>query len=495
MKASFLIFFIFVPLVGAPLTAESLLQPGVYKIQPYPTLSVKNLRPETTAYPFEEISYKVFRAIPESAKVTKAIVSLNVESSENKVVFFPTSDYQGDCTAYILRGHAHNEQSLCHAYLDSEQNAPLSISWDDPYLRVRKNEPVASFSGFKFSANALRNAFTVYKSYAATTSTESAAFVEVDEGYKRCDHENSCGDRSFKKDVTHVTVFSYVDSFELADEVPYQDIIFLASQVSVYKTPDTATKITTLQPESYVALLSTTDEWYQVDFFTLKSNPRYKLANGDATQRLFATRGWLNRQDFIKGEWTLQTVTAPQFYFEVAVQEAKIGTGDERQFFPTAIRVVDRETGRTRQSIYDIYWTDVYLTSPKEFLSAVDANFDGHPDLVLRSSAGGAGPNDSKSFFIYDQKAGKFKYDSQLSSLSQIHIDEEGKVITSASRGSCCDSSYDTYKYIKGALTLVSSRNEHFMTDELGQEWLEVSIENLKDGKTSRRTTKKRIQR
>lgn len=371
--------------------------------------------------------------------MTTAIVTLNVESSENKVVFLSASDYQGSCTAYILRKYAHNEERLCHAYLDGEPNAPISTNWDDPYLKIRHKEPMASFSDFKFSANAPHNAFMVYKSYAATTSIESAAFVEIDGGYKRCDRENSCGDRSFRKDVNHITVFSYIDSFELADEVSYQDIIFLESQVSVYKASDMATKIATLQPESYVALLSTTDEWYQVDFFALKSNPRYKLVTGDATQRLFATRGWLNRQDFIKGEWTSQTATTTRFYFEVAVQEAKIATSDERRFFPTAIRVVDGETGRVQQSIYDIYWTDAHLTSPKEFLSVVDANFDGYPDLVLRSSAGGAGPNDARSFFLYNPKAGKFKYDSQLSSLSQIHIDPEEKVITSASRGSCCD--------------------------------------------------------
>lgn len=33
------------------------------------------------------------------------------------------------------------------------------------------------------------------------------------------------------------------------------------------------------------------------------------------------------------------------------------------------------------------------------------------------------------------------------------------------------------------------------MTDELGEEWLEVSIRNLKHGKMSERTTRKRIQR
>lgn len=143
-----------------------------------------------------------------------------------------------------------------------------------------------------------------------------------------------------------------------------------------------------------------------------------------------------------------------------------------------ALQIIDKRTGLLIQEILDIGGTHC-LASPEEFLSVEDANFDGYPDLKIPTSSGGAGPNSTENFYLYNQLTQQFEFNQELSDLTQVSIDPKHKWIQSDSRGSCCSHSSEFYRFVSGHLFMVASWDESRTADG---KWIVVTTGKLRKG-------------
>lgn len=148
-----------------------------------------------------------------------------------------------------------------------------------------------------------------------------------------------------------------------------------------------------------------------------------------------------------------QHATTDRFRFEAGIQ------GEPNTRALTAIWIYDRQSGDVVQSLSG-FDAEIESDDLAGLIQLVDANFDGHPDLLAPGISGGAGPNYTRNVFLYDPQRQQFVRDQTLSELTQLHIDARRREIHSASRGSCCQHSADTYRYYHGKLQLVESRDE-----------------------------------
>jgi hypothetical protein len=161
---------------------------------------------------------------------------------------------------------------------------------------------------------------------------------------------------------------------------------------------------------------------------------------------------------------------------------------DDDRYVPEAIRIVNRASGQVVQEI-ELSGAMGMFRKPTELLSAVDADFDGHPDLVIPFGDGGAGPNSTNNFYLFNPRTKRYDYNAVLSEMTQVSINPN-HTVSSASRGGCCQHSNETYRYIHGKLTLVASREENYTHDG---KWI-VTTTGKRVGGKMRFKTKRRPQ-
>lgn len=169
--------------------------------------------------------------------------------------------------------------------------------------------------------------------------------------------------------------------------------------------------------------------------------------------------------------WVEQKAVTSKYSFAVLVDTDDNGRHAE------AIRVFDRKTRIVAQEILEIGGMRVPF-EPTEMLWVADANFDGHPDIVLAFADGGAGPNSVDHFYLFVPQTQRFEIHETLSNLTQVSINANGTV-TSSSRGSCCQHSSETYRFIDGKLTLIANWDESYTADG----WIVTSVGKLRGGK------------
>jgi hypothetical protein len=196
----------------------------------------------------------------------------------------------------------------------------------------------------------------------------------------------------------------------------------------------------------------------------------------------FALVAWgsnaLSQDGVPPATWVLQnSASTEKHQFSVLATGAGSGVGEER-YAPLKIRVLSRTTGAVVQEI-DVADATGTMRAPSQLAWTVDANFDGHADLAVPSSDGGAGPNSTINFYLFNPTTGRYEIDMALSEMSQISINDN-QTITSASRGSCCQHAKETYRYIQGKLTMVASWEESLTPDG---KWMETSTGRLVGGK------------
>ena len=175
----------------------------------------------------------------------------------------------------------------------------------------------------------------------------------------------------------------------------------------------------------------------------------------------------------VPGIWYQQTAVTADYSFSALV----ITSDDNENSSVEAIKITNRKTGKLLQEIDDIGGFDVHRT-PADMVSIIDANFDGRPDFEIPFSDGGAGPNNSSNYYLFDPATSRFKLSQELSELPQSSINPD-KTITSASRGSCCQHESATYRYINDKLTLIADWEEIY--DPNG--WLVETTRKLRNGK------------
>lgn len=174
-----------------------------------------------------------------------------------------------------------------------------------------------------------------------------------------------------------------------------------------------------------------------------------------------------------EGRWVVQQATTPDHRFRVwaFVSRDALAAADK-------VEVVHRGTGVVVQLIDGIGGMGMHRPA-NTLLDVVDVNFDGHPDLVVAAGDGGAGPNNTDSFYLYDPRTRRYVFHEVLSSLTQVVINPDHS-ITSSSRGSCCSHLSETYRFVGGQLTLVASWEESLTADGA---WIETTTGRLRGGK------------
>ena len=175
----------------------------------------------------------------------------------------------------------------------------------------------------------------------------------------------------------------------------------------------------------------------------------------------------------VQGIWHKQLAVTADYSFSALV----ITSNDNENSSVEAIKIIDRKNGELLQQIDNIGGFDAHRT-PAEMVSVVDANFDGRLDLEIPFADGGAGPNNSSNYYLFDPATYRFKLSQELSELTQVSINPNG-TISSASRGGCCQHQSATYRYIDGKLTLIADWEQIY--DPNG--WLIETTRKLRSGK------------
>lgn len=171
--------------------------------------------------------------------------------------------------------------------------------------------------------------------------------------------------------------------------------------------------------------------------------------------------------------WHDQRALTADFSFSAQLET----DGDER-YAVQAIRIINRKSGTVFQEIRGIGAMGTW-GKPNDMVRVVDANFDGHPDLAIPFADGGAGPNFSNNYYLFDPAAGAFRLNQELSDLPQPSINLDG-TISSASRGGCCQHHAETYRFHQGKLQLVADWDEASTADG---KWIVTTTGKLLHGK------------
>lgn len=178
--------------------------------------------------------------------------------------------------------------------------------------------------------------------------------------------------------------------------------------------------------------------------------------------------------------WVVQKARTADFVFEVRVTREDEGLHTAEQ-----VRVIDRRTGTVRQMLE--VGSMASAAPPARLLQLLDANFDGSPDLVLPNNDGGAGPNHTRNFYLFDSAARRYVHHPQLSELPQPVIGKN-RTITSTSRGGCCEHSVTSFRFEQGELVRVAERSEKVSDDG---EWVVVTAGVLRQGRWEEKVTKR----
>ncbi|WP_416051090.1 XAC2610-related protein [Cupriavidus basilensis] len=435
--------------------ATDFLAPGIYRVEPDSHPSPPNRMLEAETSRFKE---RFEHALPKSADITYAVVSHEPGSGGNRVHFLVDKDYKTD---------VNSANKLCVAYAFPGWN---DYSASQPFCRTNiSNESEALLK--QRTAVAFTVTWQPRKTYLSTETIRPQRKPTADE-VGAC-ALGVCSPEAYGKGVNHYEMAYYADSFALDRVRPYQTILYLTQAVPLFARAERDTILTRLDAGTYVPVLSTDAQWYEIE-----------RVGRDGS----ITHGWVDRDDAVAVNWVAQRARTRNFLFRVAFIEGEL-TSDSPH--AVAIEIIDRKSGVRTQVIRD-FDSDPGFAAPANALRVVDANFDGDPDISIFGMSGGAGPNSTENFFLFDAARRRFVFDETLSGLSQIAIDSRTRSISSAQRNSCCSHSAQTYRYAGGTLTLVSTWDESLTADG---KWLETTIGRARNGKLHYQTRRTKPER
>ncbi|MFC5473769.1 XAC2610-related protein [Paraherbaspirillum soli] len=411
----------------ASANTDELLIPGIYRLNAPSQRPIQNLGKADTKIIKSTKNFS--NALPKAAKISYAMVSRDDVSHTNKIVFLVDENYRDSSSA----------DNLCVAYAfpnwNSHSESQPFCTNGNPIFRTEK-------SAFSIERAADERMIREEKipPQRAPTDKEKIACILI-----------SCSGEAYGYSIYHYATTLYHDDFSLQAVKNYQDIFYLTKDLSIYHQSSKSSAHTNVGKGKFVAITAMHPDWYEVD--SVKQDGEI-------------LHGWLSREDLIEGEWVGQKAKLPKYRFRVALQTQD--ESDSEAKTAVAIEVINRMTNRRVQMIYDFYSDPNRFSRPEEMLSVVDANFDGYPDIMVFGSSGGAGPNSTENIFLFDPKTQKFALDEMLSGLPQLDINSKNRTISSASRSSCCSHHAETYRYIKGKLTLVADWDESMTVDGEG---------------------------
>jgi len=117
-------------------------------------------------------------------------------------------------------------------------------------------------------------------------------------------------------------------------------------------------------------------------------------------------------------------------------------------------------------------------------LEVVDVNFDGYADLKIYSGESANGMNTGYRFYVFQPDSGSFRFDEHLTEVLGCNpiIDTKEKIITTGGSNGCVGMCYsnDTYKFIRGKLTLIEEEKQEWTDDNSGR--YVRTLEKLQNG-------------
>ncbi|PZX25386.1 hypothetical protein C7416_108126 [Cupriavidus phytorum] len=420
------------------------LTPGIYRIDAGSYLTAVQ---RADAGPNKRIEERFEHAFPAAAGVTYAVVSREARYAEperNRVLFLTVDGYKAErgersCIAYAMPGW--NDYSTTNPFCAGEE--ALS-DWTLASFVLRQPPRRRDLAGIHIPAERT-----------PTQDDRVGCLLGV------------CDPAAYGKWIQRVEVTYRTDRFTLEKVRPYQDILFLENAVPIFASRERASNRTELKAGTFVAVLDRQSEWFEVDYFE----------HGNARH------GWIDRDDAVPVQWVAQRATTRDFRFRVGVVP---GVSDTDEPQPVAIEVLSRHGGQRLQVLRDFESDGRYVLG-EEAIDVIDANFDGHPDIAIGGMSGGAGPNSTTNVFLYDPAWRQFRFSRELSELTQLWIDPKTQTVHSAQRGSCCSHYSEVYRYVRGKLTLVSSKDEY-----TNGEWVSITTGRLRNGKMYYRETRRR---
>ena len=442
--------------------------PGIYQLKPNPSTTTG---PVTTA---DGVVVEHFeQAVPQAAEVRYAVVARRPSGE-----FGETNEYLLLFLTYKILCHTDNcygtdsVYNLCIAY------ATLHDIDNKPFCSIR-NEGGNRFSPtFHWEGASFIIRWPDQKKLVPTEYIPPQRKPTPEETFL-CAASNGCSLEAFGGYSDYYDITHYTDRFVLKKSRDYRDILHLDKAVPFYKSSDRSSlKQGDVESGTYVAILSQGGEWFEVDRFSPDGQ---------------TVRGWINRDD-LEGDvhWVEQKVSSESFRFRVAYSTVKSDIqNDPGLTGAVAIEVLDSATGKRVQVIRDFYSEPISASADvlADALGVIDANFDGYPDLTIAGSGGGAGPNFSTNFFLFDPASGSFRFDQELSELSQPSVNTKDRTISSAGRDGCCRHSSTTYRYVRNKLTKIAEVETRW-TEDLNGQWLETTNCHLVRGRMRCRTTR-----
>jgi hypothetical protein len=410
---------------GAP--AAELLQPGIYRLDP------DAWRQAAPAIPAagEAFEQRLDHAVPASAKVRVAFVSRDPQRLRNTLVFVTDPGYRYDINS---------ENRLCPAYAFPDWNDRSDAR---PYCRTNINGD-GSEAAFDWSTTQFTVRWNDRKRSTGTERIPPQRKPTADEA-GACAISDVCAPEAYGRSIAHYEVTHRRDGFVLQQARDYTDVLYVPIDVVVQTEPSVSSAGEPLKAGSYVAVVSRTPAWFQIE----------RIASDGSI-----ASGWIDRDALSRPAWIAQTATTPAFRFRLGVER---GEGDDEQRVLSAIEVLDASTGKRVQILRDFDADPI--GGAGDVLQLVDADFDGHPDILVPGMSGGAGPNSTDTVFLFDPASRTFVYDATLSGLPQLSINAAQRTVTSSARNGCCAHASDTYRYRDGSLELLESWEEALSAD------------------------------
>jgi len=207
----------------------------------------------------------------------------------------------------------------------------------------------------------------------------------------------------------------------------------------------------------YIAITADSfGEWYGIDRIELKKDNKryYTMDSGiqEGTTFLHTTSGWIKKEDLATNPWIKQKQQTKQFRFEISADKE----------FLQAVKIIHKKTGK--QQVFLDLWAELRST-PIDVIQISDYNFDGYPDFMFLMQAGGAGPNYTNNFYLYNPKNDDFEYNDELSQLSQIQIDTKRQIISSDWRDGAAHHGGEKYRFINQRLTKIAYWDQYALSD------------------------------
>lgn len=185
-------------------------------------------------------------------------------------------------------------------------------------------------------------------------------------------------------------------------------------------------------------------QWFEVDRIEVRKDTGkyYSMDYGiqEGTTLLQTTSGWIKKEDLVTAPWTRQQQQTNKFRFEISADKE----------FVNAVKIINKKTG-SQQLFLDI-WAEL-KSLPKQVIQTGDYNFDGYPDFMFLMQSGGAGPNYTNNFYLYNPQKGNFEYNDELSQLSQVEIDVKKRTISSNWRDGAAHHGGAKYTFLNQQLT------------------------------------------